>query len=448
MAAMKCTTLSLVALLCAGCASSPASGLARLLPVGDGPAQVSALVVDLDTGEVLFAREPRRLFRPASTMKLLTTAAVCRRDLAGNLTTRLVADAVPRGHVRLVGGCDPMLSSDDLRAMAAELHRAGLRHAHGPIVVEDPLLGEPRFGAGWMWDDEPSPFQPPTSGITVDAACVTVELRAADGEPEVRVLPVAGELEVAYTPVEGAFSVRRGRYRRPNRVVATGSLADGKTTARERITVPDPARHAGYVLVEALRAAGVTVDDRVSVEVVGPGRGRAAGVAAESVRVRPLAEVVTFTNKVSDNLGAEHLQRHVGRAAVCADLQELGVGERGYRIADGSGVSHYNLLSADILVRELVAMHRLGGRAFEVFRGSLPVAGVDGTLRSRMRGTAAEGRVFAKTGTISAVSNLAGYVDTLSGRRLAFAILCQHFVGSARRWRDLQDRFCAELATW
>ena len=112
----------------------------------------------------------------------------------------------------------------------------------------------------------------------------------------------------------------------------------------------------------------------------------------------------------------------------------------------GSGVSHYNLLSAELLVRVLADMHKTGGASYELLRRSLPIGGVDGTLKSRMKGTAAEGRVFAKTGTVSAVSNLAGYVDTKSGRRLAFAIMCQNFVGSARPWRELQDRICAELA--
>ena len=131
---------------------------------------------------------------------------------------------------------------------------------------------------------------------------------------------------------------------------------------------------------------------------------------------------------------------------LAADLESLGVEPDGYRVSDGSGVSHYNLVSADLLVRILVDMHRLGGAGGQLFRASLPIAGVDGTLQGRMKGTAAEGRVFAKTGTISAVSNLAGYIDTRSGRRLAFAVLCQNFVGSARPWRALQDRICALLA--
>ena len=152
----------------------------------------------------------------------------------------------------------------------------------------------------------------------------------------------------------------------------------------------------------------------------------------------------TVAGEQAVELGVE--SETVGRMTVQVDLEALGVEEGAVRVADGSGVSHYNLVSAELLVGLLVDMHARGGRSYELFRRSLPVAGVDGTLAGRMKGSAAEGRVFAKTGTISAVSNLAGYVDTRTGRRLAFALLCQNFVGSARPWRQLQDELCATLA--
>src|SRR5690606_7946245 len=128
-------------------------------------------------------------------------------------------------------------------------------------------------------------------------------------------------------------------------------------------------------------------------------------------------------------LGAESVD--VGLETLREDVRQLGLDPDVYRLSDGSGMSHYTLVSAELLVATLVDMHRNGGPGLEVFERSLPIAGVDGTLASRMRGTPAEGRVRAKTGTISGVSGLAGYVTTASGRRLAFAILVQNFVGPA-----------------
>ncbi len=457
---MKVLTLATLALLLAGCATAPSEEAAALLAdYDDHPVQVCALVVDLETGEVVLSREAQRLCRPASTMKLLTTSSICRRDLETPFVTQLICDGAPRGEVVLLGGGDPFLGVEDVRSMARTLAAQGVTEVSGSVLVMDPLREAPRWGEGWMWDDEPSTFQPLLSGAAVDRGCVTVRLSADGAALAAELLPVAGQLRAVVDRSEGALRVSRGRYREADVVRVRGALPDAGATTR-RISVPDPARFTGHVLVDALRRAGVSCSGGVAVE---PRREVAAGVTA--VFERSVRDVVIETNKASDNLGAELLlrclagasERHavelgqesetIGRMTLAADLESLGVEPGGYRVSDGSGVSHYNLVSADLLVRILVDMHRLGGAGGQLFRASLPIAGVDGTLQGRMKGTAAEGRVFAKTGTISAVSNLAGYIDTRSGRRLAFAVLCQNFVGSARPWRALQDRICALLAS-
>ncbi len=458
---MRFAALVISCSVLAGCAAAPASRLADMLARHDEhPVEVCALAVDLDTGEVLLSRAARRLCRPASTMKLLTTSSICRRDLDRSFRTRAVSDGAPGGQVTFVGSGDPFLTAADVRRMAVALVGQGFGEVRGPIRVVDPLKDAPRWGEGWMWDDEPSTYQPMLSGAIVDRGCVTLALRGGADGLQAAILPVAGAMELDVQSGGGGVRATRGRYRGAERVVVTGELPVG-ATQEQRLSVPDPARFVGYVLADALRKQGAEVAQDVRVEVIGP-RDVPAGV--EAWCERQLAEVVVETNKVSDNLGAELLLRDlarvselhpvelgvesetIGRMTVQADLEALGVGDAAVRVADGSGVSHYNLVSADLLVRLLVDMHERGGRGYELFRRSLPVAGVDGTLANRMKGTAAERRVFAKTGTISAVSNLAGYVDTRSGRRLAFAILCQNFVGSAKPWRALQDRVCAALA--
>ena len=459
---MRLVALVISCSVLTGCAAAPASRLADMLAVHDDhPVEVCALAVDLDTGEVLLSRAARRLCRPASTMKLLTTSSVCRRQLDRSFRTRVVSDGAPGGQLTFVGSGDPLLTAGDIRRMAAALVSQGVAEVQGPIRVVDPLRDAPRWGEGWMWDDEPSSFQPLLSGAIVDRGCVTVAMRGGASGLQASLQPVAGALQLAVAAPAGSVRATRGRYRDADRVVVRGGLPEGVASER-RLSVPDPARFVGYVLADALRAEGADVSAAVRVEVLG---GREVPAGVEAWCDRPLAEVVVETNKVSDNLGAELLLRDLGRVSelhrvelgvesetigrmtVQADLEALGVGPGEVRGSDGSGVSHYNLVSADLLVRLLVDMHERGGPGYALFRSSLPVAGVDGTLKGRMNGTAAEARVFAKTGTISAVSNLAGYVDTRSGRRLAFAILCQNFVGSAKPWRALQDQVCAALAT-
>ena len=454
---MKYPVLWCCVALSAGCAST--SSWAGVLAV-PGPGQVSALVVDLDTAEVVMAREPDRLCRPASTIKLLTTASICRRDLDRAFRTRLVCDGETEGQITLVGDGDPLLSAADVRKLADSLARQGVRAARGPVRVVDPLRDAPRWGEGWMWDDEPSRFQPVLSAASVDRGLVTVDLRGTARGLEVDLVPVAGALRVRVGGLGGAVKVTRGRYRDADVVRVRGRLPEG-ASAQRRISVPDPARYAGHVVMDALRGAGIEVPAGAGVEVAGP---QEVSAAVEAWCERAVADVVLETNKASDNLSAEMLLRDlasvselypvelgvesetIGLMTLDADLESIGVSQGAARIADGSGLSHYNLLSADALVRLLVDMYERGGAGYALFQRSLPIAGRDGVLQGRMKGTWAEGRVRAKTGTISAASHLAGYLETRSGRRLAFAILCHDFVGSAQPWRALQDRFCAAVA--
>lgn len=460
---MKRTAASMLLLALTSCAASDARpDLGALLrPHDDHPVQVVALVVDLDTGEILFSREAQRLVRPASTMKVLTTAAVCRRAPDGVLETTLSADNLPDGVVTLTGGADPFLSTEDLHTLVRDLKELGLKSVHeGRVNVVDPLADAPRFGEGWMWDDEPASFMPAISAAPVNGGCVTVLAHTTDAGLEATMLPVAGGMQLQVQPGADRLRVTRGRYATPELVTVTGSVPDG-LGMQPRISVPDPARFTAWVLADALEKEGLLAGAPV-VSSGGPLSVPFAGAHSVTLQ-RSISEVVKSTNKPSDNLGAELLLRLLptlaaedatlgpgsaadGIALIGEDLARLGLDPSDYRISDGSGVSHYTLISAEVLVRTLEDMYRIGGRSFEVFETSLPIAGVDGTLRQRMLETAAKGRVHAKTGTISGVSNLAGYVTTESGRNLAFAIMVQNYVGSAKPWRELQDAFCVELA--
>jgi serine-type D-Ala-D-Ala carboxypeptidase/endopeptidase (penicillin-binding protein 4) len=166
----------------------------------------------------------------------------------------------------------------------------------------------------------------------------------------------------------------------------------------------------------------------------------------------PTATAVTFMNKVSDNLTAEALLKMLaaekfgtpgsataGTSAVCAFLNGIGIDTTKIAQADGSGLSRYNLTSPSVIIRLLQAMER-DTVHFPAFCFSLPIAGVDGTIAKRMRGTRAEGNLRAKTGSLSAVSALSGYVRTADGEPLAFSILMQNFPGSVRGYRTTQDR--------
>ena len=170
--------------------------------------------------------------------------------------------------------------------------------------------------------------------------------------------------------------------------------------------------------------------------------------------------MVIFQNKVSDNLSAENSLKTLsaevlGRAGstqhgvslVKQTLAAFGIDSASFRMVDGSGVSHYDLVTSDLSVKLLQGMWR-NKDLFDLYYASLPIAGVDGTLSSRMRKTAAHTNLHAKTGTISGVTTLAGYVTTADGELLAFSMMMQNFIGSSEPFRRAQDAIGALMANF
>jgi D-alanyl-D-alanine carboxypeptidase/D-alanyl-D-alanine-endopeptidase (penicillin-binding protein 4) len=310
-----------------------------------------------------------------------------------------------------------------------------------------------------MWDDEPEAFMPHVSGLTVDRGCVTVTVRAGEPDSIVSMTPASDHLEVRRSLDAGPVRIVRHPVRRPFTVHVSGTPS-GAAPASRTISVPAPALHAGRVFKAILMRRGLATGD---VRVVTSPLGEGGEILA--VRERRLPELLARSNGPSDNLVTELLLRHLGTPDVARSrgrvggpdagldkvrdhLTACGVDPAGYRLADGSGVSHYNLVSAHLLVALLRDLRGRPGPGWALLRESLPRAGRDGTLKGRFRDTPALGHVRAKTGTISGVSALAGVISAKAGENdaaVVFAILVQNFTGPARPWRVLQERIVLAL---
>jgi D-alanyl-D-alanine carboxypeptidase/D-alanyl-D-alanine-endopeptidase (penicillin-binding protein 4) len=213
----------------------------------------------------------------------------------------------------------------------------------------------------------------------------------------------------------------------------SGSLPLGGEPWAASVAIADPARYAAAVFSEVLAARGITVTGTVATSSDPLPAGRRVLAARES---EPLAEILRVVNKKSQNLHTEMLLRllgarvkaggslEAGHEAVEDFLRRLNVPAETWDLRDGSGLSRSDILTPHGLAVLLAAMDKHPHAA--AFRDSLPVAGVDGTLEGRMRGTAAAGRVRAKTGSLRHVNALAGYATHRSGERLAFAIVLNH----------------------
>ncbi|MEX2190538.1 MAG: D-alanyl-D-alanine carboxypeptidase/D-alanyl-D-alanine-endopeptidase [Bacteroidota bacterium] len=424
-------------------------------------------VVSLETGEVLYERNGVRLMRPASNTKLITSSAAL--SILGTdheFRTSILADSIhPDGTVHgslyLKGYGDPDLSVADLDTMIAQLKAIGIKAIQGNIVADASWFDDLYWGEGWMWDDEPYSYEAGICALSVNKNCVKVSIIPGTIPGEgVRVLidpptQYVSLLNTARAVADTAIiplSVTRMYKERLNALVVSGEVVTRRDTIHRWVTVWRPELYAATLLKERLEADSISVRGQATIGVALPWSRELA------YHRRSIDSVVINLNKMSDNLSAENTLKTiaVARGGIPGSakyglyqanvfLSEIGIDTTKYWIVDGSGVSHYNLLTAEMLVQLLTAMTKQPD-TFGLFFESLPIAGVDGTLKTRMRGTKAEGNLRAKTGSIGGVSALSGYVTTADGERLVFSMLMQDFILPSRFYRNAQDAIGAILA--
>jgi D-alanyl-D-alanine carboxypeptidase/D-alanyl-D-alanine-endopeptidase (penicillin-binding protein 4) len=237
-----------------------------------------------------------------------------------------------------------------------------------------------------------------------------------------------------------------------------GTIPAGAPPARLQVSAGNPTLWFASVLRARLIAAGIGVTgNAMDIDDLEAPLDRGVFTVVHVHRSRPLAEIVQPLFKDSINLYGEAVMRlntppnrfPTNDAALEGLRQRLtawGIPPDGAQIVDGSGLSRRDVISAETLVTLLRRMHDPSGSS--PWMTALPVAGVDGSLQARMRGTAAEGNVRAKTGTMSNVRSLAGYVRTREGERLAFAILVNNFEGTGAQANAAVDAIAVRLATF
>lgn len=361
--------------------------------------ELSYLLVRRADGRVLDALESEKLRTPASTMKIVTAAAAWERlGPAHRYRTTLWTQAQMarrlQGDLALRGDADPELDQSALASLASQLHARGVRWVDGDLLVDEGPYADPPYGAGWAWDDAGESYSPEISGLAVDGGLVEVgpnlkapwlTVRPAPGSA-VRLIPGREGVEILGDP--------------PDRVAPSRS-----------------ALLTGELFVAKLRQQGIRI--RGSVKV-----GTASGREVAEHESRPLSEILRQALVTSDNRAMELIDRSAG-----SNLPRVLEGQR-LRRADGSGLSRYNLLSAQQLVSVLLDKPELC---------SLFPAGGEGTLVGRFLQGAAGGQVKAKTGTLGNVSGLAGYLFAGTPEECAFAILINGHVDSTAQRKAIEN---------
>lgn len=430
------------------------------------------LIVDPASGDTLYSRNAGKLFMPASNMKILTSSTALTqlgpdyRYKTAFAARGAVQDGTLNGDLVVIGRGDPSVSDHmlkdamiPLRLIADSLAARGIKRITGRVLPLGNAFPGDVFGYGWTYADFEDSYSAPIDELLFNEGFTELHLRggAQPGDP------VKAELSPAKTVTKVRLNVRTAMRDSASRrrgitahkdsttweEIVEGDIGPNDTTTIELVHHnPDDAYVAA--VTEALVARGISVDGSAS--TAQPWKLDTLATLSSP----PMSEILKALMKPSQNQIAEMLFRTIalekygaGRTdsaavAVRAQLAEWGVPTSEAVIRDGSGLSRYDYITPRTVVRIYDAMRKSPN--FRVYYDALPIAGVDGTIRNRMKGTPAENNVHAKTGSVALSRSLSGYVTTADGRMLIFSFLSNNWTVPVRSVERVQDAISARLA--
>ncbi len=437
------------------------------------PAMVGIKVASLDTGHVLFEENANKLLRPASNMKLYAVAAALDRLSPDyRFTTSVFAAAQPdaagilHGDLTIYGRGDPSIAArfnggdyfKGLNELASRIAATGVKRVEGDLVGDETYFTGPQYGSGWTWEDLQWWYGAEVSALTVNdnALDLFVKPGPAVGSPALvttgppdPLLTVANRVTTGPKGSKRDITLHRGLSAAVLEIGGSVPLDDKGYTAG--VGISQPALLFVYLLRASLGQHGVIVTGKSrTVAPVSVASGSTAPKAfplieLTSMQSPPLGVVAAQTLKPSQNLYTELILRTLGKAVplavttsapirtseeaglevVKAFLKEAGINPTSLALSDGSGLSRSDMVTAEATLALLTYMSRHAHA--KAFREALPIAGVDGTLRNRMKGTLAENNVRAKTGSLSSAASLSGFLTTAAGENLVFSIMVNNY---------------------
>lgn len=410
-------------------------------------------------GKTLYAHDADIRLRPASNMKLLTGSAAM--DVLGSdyrFTTEVLTDGklrgkVLQGNIYLRGKGDPTLMKEDLDHFAKALRKKGIQKIHGDLIADDNWYDDVRYSQDINWSDESNYVGAQVSALTLspnedyDAGTVIVDVnpaKKAGSKPKVSLTPKTDYVKIinkAKTAGKNeATNISIEREHGTNNIVISGKISVEASNSRAWVAVWEPTGYALDVFKKSLASQGIKQIGKSSLRT-----GKTPKQAKQLIdkKSMPLKDMYMPFMKLSNNGHAEVLVKEMGKVIhnegswdagldVMADkLQAFGLDTDTVMLRDGSGMSHKNMIPASELTKLLAAVQ--DKKWFPAFEKALPVAGepdrlVGGTLRNRMTGDATKGNVKAKTGSITSVSTLSGYVTSKDGQKLVFSILTNNYI--------------------
>ncbi|WPS86049.1 D-alanyl-D-alanine carboxypeptidase/D-alanyl-D-alanine-endopeptidase [Brevibacillus halotolerans] len=422
-------------------------------------------VYNLNKEAFLYQHEADKNFIPASNMKLFIAAAAL-EELGADyqFKTEIYTDGkveqngVLQGDVIIKGYGDPTLQTTDFHQIASELKQKGITGIHGQVYVDESYFDDIRLGPAWMWDDEVYAYSAQISGLSLHKNSMELVITPAKevGKPAtVSITPINEYVKVissVTTTDSRETQITVERTIGHNQLIMKGSIGRDAIPYKENVTMEDPALYVGEMFQSILQSEGILLVDKKSVQK----KSLVKGTPLVTHYSRPLSEIILELNKDSDNFYAEMLTKtlgaikkgkgswHTGTEAIAEVLRGAKF-PGAYVQVDGSGLSRLNLITPNQMIALLRYVQKKEYR--EAFEASLPIAGIDGTLKSRMRETKAAHTLIAKTGSMGGVNSLSGYVTAANGDKLAFSIMINGIYKS-KVATQLQDSIGTVLAEY
>jgi D-alanyl-D-alanine carboxypeptidase/D-alanyl-D-alanine-endopeptidase (penicillin-binding protein 4) len=446
----------------------PARLAALLRAPALNPDETGIILLRLPDGHPIFSRNAERPLKPASAIKVLTSAAALALLKPEYVfETQVLADApidgagIVAGNLYLKGYGAPDLVGEAWWLMARRLAALGLRRVDGDLVADDTYFDAVRRPPGWPAPTADSWYNAPVGALSCNFNVVTVRVDPspiAGARPDITLEPIGSYFQVLNraTTTTGPTGLRvmRSYEDGQNTLVISGTIRRGGGPVTFNRGVEDPPLYAAHAFREIARGAGIEIRGATVTGAV-PDTAR----PLHRHESRPLGVLVRDMNKNSNNFMAENLLKTLaaqfvgvpgttaaGIEVVKTYLAGIGVDLAGARLVDGSGLSDENLLSASVLGAVLARIHD----DFEIgpdLVASLPIGGADGTLGERYGGDEGRRRVRAKTGRLAGSLSLAGYAANRDGRLFAFAILANRPRGAVDAVHRAIDRLVDEIVT-
>jgi D-alanyl-D-alanine carboxypeptidase/D-alanyl-D-alanine-endopeptidase (penicillin-binding protein 4) len=431
---------------------------------------IGIVVRKIKSNRMLYHKNANRLYAPASNMKILTAVAGL-VELGANFhyPTQLKiprayhSGATLNGNALLKFSGDPSLTSADLFSLIGKLAEHGIHTIKGSLLIDDGAFIGANFGKGWMWDDFHLCYSAPVNAAILDHNCMTVTVQPSkhtDRFAKIRTTknqkftPIINEILTTKQPtLPCKIKVHTNAQ---NRFTLQGCILQQGPAKRLDLAIPKPTLYIKQVLKKILAYYKITLTGDII-----------EGSTSEPMRVlvkhmsKPFPILLEHMMKRSDDLYAEVFAKSIGaayynkqgswnagmKAIRSVFSNEIHINLNHAKIVDGSGLSRYNLITPNDLDKVLQYAYTNFAIKPE-FTASLPIAGVDGTLKHRMYWDKSKSAIRAKTGSMRSVSSLSGYAKTRHHGIVSFSILINGFAKHLDHYRALEDKICKILANY